>query len=60
MTFERAVISALGGYTRFDGRASRSEFWWFQFFCLLVYVALICVGSLLRSDVFLVLGGVFI
>lgn len=50
MTFEAAVLSALRGYAVFEGRASRSEFWWFQFFCLLVYTALLCLGTLLFDD----------
>lgn len=31
-------------YAQFSGRASRAEFWWFQFFCLLVFVCLGMIG----------------
>ena len=32
MTFSQAVASALGKYATFQGRASRSEYWWFVLF----------------------------
>ncbi len=50
MTFEAAVLSALSGYAVFKGRARRSEFWWFQLFCVLVYVAILCAGTLFVED----------
>ena len=34
----------LGQYTTWQGRASRSEYWWFQLFLLLVYAALGMIG----------------
>jgi uncharacterized membrane protein YhaH (DUF805 family) len=41
MSFFEAVRSAYGHYATFSGRASRSEFWWFLAFFLIVYVAVI-------------------
>ena len=36
MGFGQAVATCLGKYATFSGRASRSEFWWFYLFVLLV------------------------
>jgi uncharacterized membrane protein YhaH (DUF805 family) len=35
MNFQQAVQSGFSNYVNFRGRASRSEFWWFQLFLLL-------------------------
>ncbi len=35
MNFQQAVQSVFSNYASFLGRASRSEFWWFQLFLLL-------------------------
>ena len=41
MTFGKAVSTVLlRKYCCFSGRASRSEFWWFQLFCLLLALVL--------------------
>ena len=39
MGFADAVRAALSNYARFDGRASRPEFWWYVLFYLLVQLA---------------------
>ncbi len=38
MTFFQSISSCLTKYFRFSGRASRSEFWWWQLFLLLTMV----------------------
>ena len=38
MSFFDAVASAFRKYFDFSGRASRSEFWWFFLFCILLYM----------------------
>jgi uncharacterized membrane protein YhaH (DUF805 family) len=35
MDFKTAVVTCLTKYVDFDGRASRSEFWWFALACFL-------------------------
>jgi uncharacterized membrane protein YhaH (DUF805 family) len=45
MKFGEAVVSGLRNYFTFSGRASRSEFWFFTLFCILV-VNLGSVGDL--------------
>ncbi len=39
MSFGKSVRSVYGNYATFGGRASRSEYWWFQLFLVLVVVA---------------------
>ena len=39
MSFFTAIATCFRKYVSFDGRASRSEFWFFMLFCGLVYVA---------------------
>ena len=36
MTFQAAVKKCFSGYVNFEGRAPRSEYWWFQLFYFLV------------------------
>ena len=38
MNFFDSVVSAFKNYFSFSGRASRSEFWWFFLFCILLYL----------------------
>ena len=38
MSFFDAVASAFKRYFDFSGRSSRSEFWWFFLFCILLYM----------------------
>jgi uncharacterized membrane protein YhaH (DUF805 family) len=38
MNFFDSVISAFKNYVNFSGRATRSEFWWFFLFCILLYM----------------------
>ena len=45
MTFFEAIRTCLTKYADFNGRASRSEFWWFMLFCTLVSVALMYVSQ---------------
>lgn len=35
MTFPGSIRSVLGNYVRFEGRASRAEYWWWQLFLVL-------------------------
>ncbi|MFM8906545.1 MAG: DUF805 domain-containing protein, partial [Actinomycetota bacterium] len=39
MSFVAAIQSGFRNYARFRGRASRSEFWWFSLFTLIVQLA---------------------
>lgn len=39
MTFVESVKTCFADYANFHGRASRSEYWWFALFCVLVSFA---------------------
>lgn len=47
--FGRAISSAFRNAVRFDGRASRSAFWWFALVAQLVAIAIAVVGALAAS-----------
>lgn len=51
MSFTDAVRSGLRKYAAFDGRASRSEYWWFTLFLVLVYGAGVAVDLALGTEV---------
>jgi uncharacterized membrane protein YhaH (DUF805 family) len=40
MTFGQAIVAVFGKYAEFNGRASRSEFWWFALFATLISLIL--------------------
>ncbi|MBY3050112.1 DUF805 domain-containing protein [Rhizobium laguerreae] len=53
MGFTEAVRTVLTQkYATFSGRASRSEYWWFQLFYLLVGIALLIANVLINGDIF--------
>lgn len=47
MDFKTAVTTCLKKYADFNGRAGRSEYWWFVLFCIVAYL----VVALLLGDV---------
>lgn len=47
MTFGESIKTCLSKYVTFEGRASRSEFWWFMLFQFLVTVVISFVSSML-------------
>jgi uncharacterized membrane protein YhaH (DUF805 family) len=49
MDIKTAVITCLTKYVEFDGRASRSEFWWFFLFQLIVIMVLSVLLSFLGT-----------
>lgn len=60
MEFWPAVKSAFNRYFDFSARSSRSEYWWFYLFCLLVNAFLLIVDADSYSDAgFVVLAGIF-
>lgn len=54
MSFTDAIRTCLQKYATFDGRATRSEFWWFYLFTVLVgfigYIPMIIFGILGSAD----------
>ena len=47
MTFKQSVENVLSNYFNIHGRASRSEYWWWYLFTVLVSIALSLVGVIL-------------
>ena len=47
MTFEQSIKTCFYKYAIFDGRASRSEYWWFQLFSALLQLGLGGIGVLI-------------
>lgn len=45
MTFTDSLRTCLQKYVKFDGVASRSEFWWWTLFCAVVGLVLSSVSS---------------
>jgi uncharacterized membrane protein YhaH (DUF805 family) len=50
MNFQQAVQSGFSNYANFRGRASRSEFWWWQLFLLLGGIFAALLDLLVNSD----------
>lgn len=46
MTFVESIKSVLTNYAGFTGRASRSEFWWFIIFTMMVSAALSIIQNM--------------
>lgn len=46
--FGEAIKRAFSNYCNFNGRASRSEYWWFQLFCFLITLPL-TIGHVVMS-----------
>jgi uncharacterized membrane protein YhaH (DUF805 family) len=52
MNFQQAVASVFRNYANFNGRAARSEYWWFVLFSFLVSAVLTLIdGSGLLSGI---------
>jgi uncharacterized membrane protein YhaH (DUF805 family) len=58
MTFTDAIKTCFNKYADFSGRATRSEYWWFQLFFILVYLALGVLSGAI-SEMFAMLAIVF-
>ena len=46
MSYVEAIKSGFSNYAKFNGRASRSEFWWFVLFMAVVYAVLFALLGL--------------
>jgi uncharacterized membrane protein YhaH (DUF805 family) len=55
MTFGESISTCLKKYAAFDGRASRSELWWFFLFSFLVQAAGSIIGTVVAGVLGLVL-----
>ncbi len=51
MGFKEAISSGLKNYVNFQGRASRSEYWWFMLFWTICYVITIVIDGIIGIQV---------
>lgn len=56
MNFDEAIRDGLSKYAKFDGRSSRSAYWWFVLFSILVYIATEIVDAVINTPVFTALA----
>lgn len=56
MTFSESIQTCMSKYATFSGRASRSEYWWFYLFALLLTWGADIVGAVTLQDDIGVLG----
>ena len=47
MDIQQSIKTCLKKFATFDGRASRSEYWWFQFFYILVVIVAVILDGVL-------------
>ena len=47
MNFTKSIEVCFNKYSNFEGRARKSEFWWFQLFCVIVQTVGMIIDSLL-------------
>jgi uncharacterized membrane protein YhaH (DUF805 family) len=45
MTFQDSIRTCFSKYADFSGRASRSEYWWFFLFLVIVYCVAAVIGN---------------
>ncbi|MBA4216899.1 MAG: DUF805 domain-containing protein [Proteobacteria bacterium] len=53
MTFQDSIRTCFSKYADFSGRASRSEYWWFFLFSILVSLVAGAIGYVASTIVFL-------
>ena len=64
VSYGAAVRRAFSNYATFSGRASRSEYWWFYLFFIVVYTSLYLSGLILMysfkydSSAMVIIGGI--
>lgn len=56
MTFDEAIRDGLSKYALFSGRSSRSAYWWFTLFNVLVYIAASIIDAVINTPVFTILA----
>lgn len=57
MNFTTAVRTCLNKYVTFDGRAPRSEFWWWVLFVIIANVVAVMIDSMIGIPAFQVIVG---
>ena len=57
MTFTEAVSTVLNKYATFDGRAARSEYWWWVLFIILVQVVTNILDAMIFAPILGLVSG---
>jgi uncharacterized membrane protein YhaH (DUF805 family) len=52
LTFDEAVRDGLSKYVQFEGRSSRSAYWWFYLFYILVFIGASIVDAIVKTPIF--------
>ncbi|QCD52101.1 DUF805 domain-containing protein [Campylobacter sp. RM16192] len=52
MTFSQSIKNCFSNYATFNGRASRSEYWWFALFNVLIYIFASIIDTTINSAIF--------
>ena len=60
MRFTESISVCFRKYAKFEGRASRSEFWYFKLFILISFGALLALTILGNNDIFIQLLPIFL
>ena len=61
MNFTKSIEVCFNKFANFDGRASKSEFWWFQLFCILVQIVGMLIDALLGyAELFVWIGYIIV
>jgi uncharacterized membrane protein YhaH (DUF805 family) len=60
MGFMDAVKTCLNKYASIEGRASRSEYWWFYLFTMIVGLVPYFLGAIAGSSILIIIGGIII
>ena len=60
MRFTESISVCFRKYAKFEGRASRSEFWYFHLFIIISYGALLTLMILSKSEIFIQLFPILI
>jgi uncharacterized membrane protein YhaH (DUF805 family) len=58
MTLSESITTCMGKYATFSGRATRSEYWWFYLFALLLTWGADVVGAVAMQDDLGVMGSI--
>ena len=48
MTFIEAISNCMRQYTHFEGRARRSEYWWFNLFLMMLQIVTLLLCSQMK------------
>ena len=61
MNFTQSIETCFKKFSVFDGRSRKSEFWWFQLFCLIVQIVGMLIDALLGyAELFVWIGYIIV